>query len=269
MATTCDQKDLDKIERVIARARCHALGLNEHFPRAVLYGPMQLGGLEIPSIHVNTMCTRINYFLYHTRLSTKVGRKLEVSMAYIRQLLGLCTQVLSCSYETYGFLITNTLIKCIWAETEPFGITLRSHKNSSWVPQLQGAQDIAIMEIATKNYNNHNCTIINRCRLYLKVLTLYDLLQYDGSIHPNIKSGKRVETRISNYFWVEFKRPPKKYFKLWSEFITTHIEPRLHNMGIKWDTQKTATYHITSYYSPSDNCIYIQGKDRQYNKHTA
>ena len=62
MATLCEPKELDKVERVITRAKCSALGLNEHFPRAILYGPLQYGGMGLPTTKSKTAITRINYF---------------------------------------------------------------------------------------------------------------------------------------------------------------------------------------------------------------
>jgi hypothetical protein len=43
VASTCTKDELDRIDRVIASAKCNALGLSEHFPRALLYGPLSYG----------------------------------------------------------------------------------------------------------------------------------------------------------------------------------------------------------------------------------
>jgi hypothetical protein len=72
IATLCSKEELDKIEKVLAKAKCNALGLNEHFPRALLYGPYDMGGMQLPTTHASTTIDRINYFLYHIRTSTKI-----------------------------------------------------------------------------------------------------------------------------------------------------------------------------------------------------
>ncbi len=89
MANYCNTGDLMKLEKIIARANCHALGLNEHFQRAVLYGPYHLGGMAIPSIPSKTLTYRLTYFLYHIRLSTKLSKKLEASLAFLQLETGL------------------------------------------------------------------------------------------------------------------------------------------------------------------------------------
>ena len=70
-------QELEKIEQVIIRAKCSALGLNEHFPWAILYGPMEYGGMALPTSLSKTVTTRINYFLYHIHTELKVGIKLN------------------------------------------------------------------------------------------------------------------------------------------------------------------------------------------------
>jgi hypothetical protein len=49
MAINSSKKDLKHIDKVLTAFKCHALGLNKHFPRAVLHGPMALGGMSIPN----------------------------------------------------------------------------------------------------------------------------------------------------------------------------------------------------------------------------
>ena len=101
MATLCTRKDLEKIDRPIIRLKCSALGLNEHFPRAILHGPMELGGIGIPMKVSTTATQRINYFLYHVRQETTVGEQLEISLAYLQLEIGLCQNVLESSYTGY------------------------------------------------------------------------------------------------------------------------------------------------------------------------
>jgi hypothetical protein len=67
---------------------------------------------------------------------------------------------------------------------------------SYWLPVLQGPTDFAIMEDARTFFDTETCLKINRCRLYYQVITLYDLLTYDGAqVHPEYTSGKRPTSR--------------------------------------------------------------------------
>lgn len=124
-------------------------------------------------------------------------------MLYLQLEIGTFTQIMSLPYDCYGTLPTKSLNKCIWAETEPYGITFRTHYDSIWTPRPQEQADIPIMEMATLHFKE--CTMINRCLLYLQLISLFDLITYDGKqIYPNIKNGKRVQSRRSTIFWINF-----------------------------------------------------------------
>jgi hypothetical protein len=246
MATMCNKKDFDKIDRPIVRAKCSALGLNKHFPRAIIHGPLEYGGMAIPTSFSKTVATRINYFLYHIRTSSKIGIKLDASIVFLQLEVGLFTSFFQSSYEAYGFLATKTMTKQIWAETEPYGLQLRHHQHQTWLSLPQGTRDIPLMEIACRNYSRKDATRINRYRLYLRVISMYDILTYDGTqIHPELAKGKRVSSRMSTIHWVEFPKPPKKDAALWIAFIDTHIKPLAGTIPIRWNGDSFPTYRTT------------------------
>jgi hypothetical protein len=137
MAISSSKKDLEKIEKILAAFKCSALGLNEHFPRAILYGPTMLGGLSLSTVFTRNSTTRINYFFYHTRLDTPVGKKLDASRTFLQFEVGTFEQVLTAPFLSYGHLGTKSLIKTIWAEMEPNKMTLRATKECTWHPYLK------------------------------------------------------------------------------------------------------------------------------------
>jgi hypothetical protein len=99
--------------------------------------------------------------------------------------------------------------------------------------------------------------IINRYRLYLQLVSIYDLIQYDGmDIHPEITRGQRVQSQISTYFWVNFKRPPRKHPRLWQHFLKMHAIPYIKSTSLKWDTASQATYKTNYWFYPTDSNLY-------------
>jgi hypothetical protein len=265
MATLCDKKDLDKIERVITRTKCHALGLNEHFPRAIMYGPTQYGGMAIPTSLSKTATNRINYFLYHIHGTSAVGIKLEASLVFLQLEIGLFTPLFTSSYTDYGFLATKTLIKQIWSETEPYGLQLRSHEHQTWLPTPQGRGDKSLMSIACQHYSTRDVTRLNRYRLYLRVISIYDVLTYDDKqLHPEIARGRRVASRTSTIHWVDFPKPPRKDAVLWASFLETHITPNINRHPLEWDSNAAPTYRTMLMTSTLDGCLYqCQSPDYQ------
>ena len=64
--------------------------------------------------------------------------------------------------------------------------------------------------------------ILNRCRLYLQVITVSDITSADGSyILPEVKEGYRPRDRESTLHWLAQARPPNSDWKLWMQALTS------------------------------------------------
>ena len=72
----CSTKDLSSIQKILDKEILHSQNLNASFPRAVMRGPLELGGLGIPDLHSENLSDKIIYFLHHIRLDDDVGHKL-------------------------------------------------------------------------------------------------------------------------------------------------------------------------------------------------
>jgi hypothetical protein len=112
----------------------------------------------------------------------------------------------------------------IWSDTEPFGLVLHLSPPTIWLPSSLGIDDIPLMDIATKAYNSKGSAFINRCQLFLQVISLYDILSYDlMDIHPSFKQGERPPLHQPTIHWLDFPRPPKNYWQLWYHFLHMHV----------------------------------------------
>jgi hypothetical protein len=243
MATYYNPNDLSKIENVMDQMQCSALGLNCNFPRALLHGPLCLGGMGIPATSHQITATRHNYFLYNARSQTSLSQKLDISLTMTLLEIGTFGQFLSESYHSYGHLGSLTLGTQIWRETEPLGITLRATPSATWTPSAVGVGDIPIMELAIQVYNSRGTIMINRCRLYLNVISIYDLLVYGGSkIHPSFLQREYPPSRHSTISWPSYPCPPKSYWQLWSHIIHCHVTPYCKSQSIQWFPKISATY---------------------------
>jgi hypothetical protein len=70
--------------------------------------------------------------------------------------------------------------------------------------------------------------MINRCCTYLNIFTIHDLLLLDQvEIHPDYIRGIHFPSHISYIIWPQYPRPPKKYWGLWTKFLSDHITPIL------------------------------------------
>jgi hypothetical protein len=81
------------------------------------------------------------------------------------------------------------------------------------------------MELVCRHYNNKDGDKINRYRLYLQVISLYDIVQFDGKqLNPEIKQGGCVSSHQFTVHWVVFPKPPNRDSALWVSFLDTYIE---------------------------------------------
>ena len=61
---------------------------------------------------------------------------------------------------------------------------------------------------------------INRCRLYLQVIFLSDIVLSDGkTIHPTIELGHKIPDRVHRWDWPHQIRPPAKDWNLFRKCI--------------------------------------------------
>ena len=94
----CTLEELAPIQSVVDREVCHPLGLNEHFPRAVLHGPTEFGS-EDPA-------AKIMLFLHHVRVQDKVGQMLKVSLAHVQLEVGLGVNFFQWDFNDFGSFVT-------------------------------------------------------------------------------------------------------------------------------------------------------------------
>lgn len=110
--------------------------------------------------------------------------------------------------------------------------------------------------------------MINRYHLYLQLFSLCDIIIYNQkNIHPDILNGKRPESRQTLYFWVNFKRPPKKIWIYGISFLTQHIQPILDQIEVHWNTECMPNYHTTFLLSHTDRHLYQKLPDDGYLKY--
>jgi hypothetical protein len=104
---------------------------------------------------LQTMLTtiHINYFLYHMRSTTQVGKKIEISLAHMQIEVGACQQVFTASFETHSHLATRSMVKCLWGEMEPFGLYIRGDVTQIWTPSLQGNNDVTTTKFVAHYFN--------------------------------------------------------------------------------------------------------------------
>jgi hypothetical protein len=234
--TTYSPKDICPIDSCLSQMKCSALGLNRNFPRVVLHGPTGLGGLGIPSICQKNIKDLITYFLYNLHRPSPIREKLEASIIYTQMEVGTFSHFFTIPYECYGHLATEVTCVQLWRETEPYGLQLRCAPTVSWVPDPITSFDKSLMNIAVSKYNKKGSYIINKCRIYLQVLSVMDLLIFGTvEVHPSYMKGTIPPSRVSLILWPQTPTPPKHYWSLWTHFLRFYIKPIIDKENLHWE----------------------------------
>ena len=110
----------------------------------------------------------------HLRAADKVGCAIVNTMSALQLESGLIDPFLHSSYKFCTWVIDGWLKECLRI-LDKYRLTL--HSSKLWVPTTLRANDKSFMQtIAEANkFENWQLYQINRCRIYLKVITLSDL----------------------------------------------------------------------------------------------
>ena len=165
--------DIRPLDSITSQMKCTSLGLNMHFPRAILHGPSQLGGMRIPSTSQKKSKDRLNYFLCKIRGNSSNTKKLDKSIIYTQMEVGFFTQFFSLPFELIGHLAADSFCVQLWSELEPKGLILQSAIGCTWTPAPLCEGDIPLNLLAIQHYDSHGSSIINRCRMFLHLISIY------------------------------------------------------------------------------------------------
>jgi hypothetical protein len=96
-----------------------------------------------------------------------------------------------------------------------------------WLPVQTRTGDVSLMEHSVQQgYTAYQLGQINRCRVYLQVLTLADIVSADGlCIIPDILVGAPLLDRKSTLNWPSQQRPSNKDWAVWSSALRS-LQPK-------------------------------------------
>ena len=234
------ESDLQIIQKPTDRELLHLLGLNEHFPRAVLHSSMSFGGMGCPTFHAQHIADKIVLFVHHMKENKEIAEVLKASMSFTQLECGTSTPFFSLPVDPWKDLVTPTWINHIWNECAQKGIEISFHNDHFWTPSAQRVNDHTLMDLAEHMYGNTHLMQINQCRLALQVTYLSDITSVDGKrILPAYYNGKgHIEAgRKTRLNWPPTGDLPSAHWARWREFLN-----RLCGTSLKLPTPLGAWY---------------------------
>ena len=219
-ASAIPRHTLDTIQAPLIQAALQSLHFNKNYPRALAFGPTDLGGLNLPTLYTSQGQAQVLSLIRHARGSpTSLNYQTTwTALRWIQTLVGSQHHFLSDDYRgnianiphwyrsVKEFLTTSNL-SCIVLDN-----TAR--------PQRTG--DIVLMD----HHSLHRMTTtevqyINAVRLYLTAETLADLTTSDGTqLRPGIRNGSRQGIPPARKLFPRQPKPGKIAIRTWNSFIS-------------------------------------------------
>jgi hypothetical protein len=205
--TSLTQKQYRAIQAPALAALLPKLHLNRHTPRAVLFGGLKYGGLDLPELYTDQGFGQLRLLIGHLKLRDEVGLQIICFLSELQLFIGTIQPVFTLPFSLYGHLVGDYWLVSIWKHLSQIGFTLEVE--DAWCPTLPRQNDASIMELAfLHNFSPQQLREINSCRLYLQVITVSDIVNAQGTcILQSAIKGERESSRVSSLHWPNWQRP--------------------------------------------------------------
>ena len=213
--TSFTRKQCHTIDKVIRPTLVPLIRLNRHYPSAILHGPLAYGGMEFIDTYTLQDQVQIDYLVKQLRWDKIVANAFLVALDSTQLCSGFITPILENTYGDITYLMPSYIISLRQRLSE---IDASLWIEKSWTPALQREHDFSIMEGFLRITGITRATLekANAVRLYLRVLTIADISDVNGTFIPagqldgNWQSGSDLK-------WPHQPKPPKTF---WTTFRT-------------------------------------------------
>ena len=247
---------LKKIQQRIIGPCLSVSGYNNKIPRAVVYGPESMGGMNWKNINVVSLYEKLKLLIGSIRLQDKLGQMLEIQLSWLQLFAGTSVQLLMenkyIPYLPMGWfkhlhkqLVENEICVARWG---------------GWTPTTQRENDRVIMDMVRKQTPEWTWAGINRCRIFLKATTITDITTIDGTYIPIKVREVQSKIRDSRIRFPLQKRPSKEDMRHWNYFIESlSVQGTLHVPLGNWTRDPDQLFAY--FYNPMTDILY---KRRQH-----
>jgi hypothetical protein len=216
-AINLTKKQWDYVMAPLLRVVLPRSGIARTFPRDLLYAPPTLTGMGIVHPFYKQNLKHLDLVLRETLTNSITSDLIRAILEQHRLEIGiLCTNG-NWNLKVFGPCLTSSWFSDLILFCEKEDIFL---VDTSPTLPLHAANDVYLMQsFADAGYRNHDLIVLNQCRMYLKVISLADLVTADGvSITQDAYNGKR--NRVRDLGWPRLPPSlPRTSWNLWRRAI--------------------------------------------------
>ena len=213
-------------------------------PNDALYGPADEGGLSLHHLYLTQGFLHLNKFVTFLGSDTITGNLISASLEMCTLEVGIGRSIFSLDYDKFGQLVTNSWVQHIWKFCFKYDITLTDRCSKFPLPSREN--DLYLMEaFEAQGYQKKHLLLLNKCRLYLQVLTVSDIMNGKGNGFTRAFLCEKDHQPRNHYKWPFQATPTTSMIKKWKSAlkrtfglhsgITTHtLGAWLHNDISNW-----------------------------------
>jgi ribonuclease HI len=209
--TRFTKKQLKRLSIVIDNVMLPKMGINRKMKRAVIYAPLELGGIGYPSIETIQDQQSIGHFVRHLQWGKEIATDLKIALSHAQLQSGMVTPILDDTTANIPYLEPGQ-IKHIRERLTHLKGSIWIEK--VWTPPLQRIGDQSLMaaflKVRASGASLPRLQLANEYRMWLRVITVADMADYNGTrISPEKLNGTwRAPSSLKG--WPNLPRPSEK-----------------------------------------------------------
>ena len=195
-------------------------GINRRIPRSILYGSPSRQGLGVKDLHLLQGIHHVTDIVDHLYQKSITGHLIRDSLEHLKLELGLNGSIFEKQYEDFKVaLLHKSWVRDTWKFASDNNITFNEN-----LPHFEKRRkyDCLLMERLFNHPDipKQHIKPFNRCRLFLKAISLSDITTGDGSLITNEAwKGHQLTSQSRSYTWPKWNRPNSYHWNIWRKCL--------------------------------------------------
>lgn len=207
--TTFDQDQCHDLNKPIDRVLLNKMKVNRNMPKAVVYAPKHMAGLNYKSFQTLQDQKGILTMLQHFRWNGAVANDLLVTLSAVQLMAGLCKPILQDTKPDLSYLNKGWFLH---QRSRLAHMNAEMWIEHQWTPQLQRVRDESLMStfISIPGITKSKLAKANWCRIYMRIFTIAELSDERGDFIPGGRTNGNWRAK-STLVWPNITQPPDAY----------------------------------------------------------
>jgi hypothetical protein len=220
-ATCFTHQQCHKLQSTYLPTFLSKMGINRTTSTAVQHGPMHLGGMGVFDLETEQGIQHTKLIVAHLQKGDEVSKMLSISLDHLQLQAGVSWPVLSQPGYPQHLYIDPCYLSHTWEFLADIGTHLRLNQDQWIHPQRTG--DRFLMEDFASLPNIRPIQLVHaqRCRLFLGVTTLANIIQSNGRMLCNWVTTGLHPPCHSIFHYPQQARPSPQVWSTWRKLLHT------------------------------------------------